>query len=176
MRESIVPQTVSVLTGQPDFLVLKPRSENRPRAWRQTGKRYPTLERSPNVQRQGQRSILDTQCCSKFRKRGSSFPPGTSQEAMLTAPLEPRVSDQQVSSMPCMGPLSTFRPSVRADWAIGMMMAKRSTRREPSCRSSAQPASSASSRNRRMAWMLETLTSRSSVAFLTMNVRSEGKA
>ena len=40
---------------------------------------------------------------------------------MLTAPEEPRVSDQHANSMPRMS-MSTLSPRVRADWAIGMMM------------------------------------------------------
>ena len=113
----------------------------------QTGKKYPIFERSPKLQRHGQRGKLETQCWNNERVRGLSNPVGINHETTLSEPAEPRVSDQLVTSKPRSGPSSTRMPSVRAVCVIGIMMAKRSTILEPSWRSIDQPACSASNRN-----------------------------
>ena len=87
---------------------------------------------------------------------------------MLIAPLEPRVSDQHTNSRPRNGPSLTTIPRVLADCAIGMIIAKRSTNLEPSCRSNCQPADSANWRNALMHSTGDGETSKSKVALFTM--------
>lgn len=87
---------------------------------------------------------------------------------MLMAPLDPLVSDQQTSSSPLSGPSFTTKPRVLADWAIGIMIAKRSTNLEPSCLSNCQPAESANSRNALIHSTGVGESSKSKVALFTM--------
>ena len=137
----------SGMFGQSFFPTEKPNFAKFFRDFFHTGSKKPILERSPKLQRQGHRGRRDTQCWRSNCVRGTSSPPGNTQEIMLSAPDEPRVSAQLVTSRPRRGPSRIRNPSVRVVCVIGIMMANRSTILEPSCRSMDQPASSASSRN-----------------------------
>ena len=133
-----------------------------------TGSKYPTLDFSPKVHLHGQRGSSATQLSKRFLDNGWSSPPGNNQLAMLMAPLEPLVSDQQINSSPLRGPSLTTKPRVLADCAIGIIIAKRSTNLEPSCLSSCQPVESTNSRNALIHSTGVGETSKSKVTLFTM--------
>ena len=133
-----------------------------------TGSKYPILDFSPKVHFHGQRGRSATQLSKRFLVNGCSSPPGNNQLAMLMAPLDPLVSDQQINSSPLRGPSLTTKPRVLADCAIGIMIAKRSTNLEPSCLSSCQPVESTNSRNALMHSTGVGETSKSKVTLFTM--------
>ena len=133
-----------------------------------TGSKYPTLDFSAKVHLHGQRGSSATQLSKRFLVNGWSSQPGNNQLAMLMAPLDPLVSDQQTSSSPLRGPSLTTKPRVLADCAIGIMIAKRSTNLEPSCLSSCQPVESTNSRNALIHSTGVGETSKSKVALFTM--------
>ncbi len=133
-----------------------------------TGSKYPTLDFSPKLHLHGQRGSSATQLSKRFLVNGCSSPPGNNQLAMLMAPLDPLVSDQQINSSPLRGPSLTTKPRVLADCAIGIMIAKRSTNLEPSCLSSCQPVESTNSRNALIHSTGVGETSKSKVTLFTM--------
>ena len=98
------------------------------------------------------------------------MPWGNVQDTIFMAPDEPLVSAQEQSSSPENGPVVICNVSVRVACAIGMMIANRSTRREPSRRRHDQLNSSAINRIVLMLWTGPTLTSKSCVLLRTMNV------
>lgn len=160
--------------GQSFLPTANPKPANFFLDFRHTGSRKPILERSPKLHCQGQRGNRETQCWSKDCVKGCSRPPGKTHEIMLSAPAEPRVSDQLVTSRPRNGPSKIRNPSVLVFCVIGMMMAKRSTILEPSCRSMDHPASSARTRKTLIDCTGDTQTSKSCVARRTMMLPNVG--
>ena len=169
---SLGGQTVFAVYGQPFFEVSKPKALKFFLALRHTGSKYPTCERSLNVQRQGQRGRIATQFSISDFVIGKSGPPGSKKDAIFIAPCEPLVSDQQASSRPRNGPSRIFIPIVLVDCAIGTIMANLSTSLAPSWRSICHPISSMSFLNALTHCTGETLTSKSVVAFRTMTMPS----
>ena len=161
-------QASSASIGHCFDLTLKPSFANFFFDFLHTGSKNPTFDFSANVHLHGHLGSIAAQLCIRFLVKGWSCPPGSIQLAMLIAPLEPRVSDQQTSSRPRKGPSLTTIPRVLADCAIGMIIAKRSTNLEPSCRSNCQPADSANWRNALMHSTGDGETSKSKVALFTM--------
>ena len=100
---------------------------------RQTGNKKPTILRSPKVHFHGQRGNCPAHCLINSFACGFSIPPGIVHAVLPTAPDEPVVSCQVCISRPANGPSSKESPRQRELCTMGIMIANRSTIRDPSC-------------------------------------------